>query len=163
MTNTVNVRNPNVRISVNAEKRTNACLVQKRSDFECSRLSYSVRVSNVRISDSWDQKARTARSDISHLGFWSQLSEIRTFENRTLQLSLEHSKFERLYTQQAFVQFSDVDYISSINLTLKQLNFFLPLKYYQLFQPFICQMFGFQMFQSVRSNLLPNRIVLSKI
>jgi len=74
----VNVRNPNVRISVNAKNRTIACSVKRSSDFECSGLSYSVQFSNVRISDSWDQKARTERLDFSHLGFWSQLSEIRT-------------------------------------------------------------------------------------
>ena len=43
---TVNVRNPNVRISVNAEIRTNACSVNRRSDFEHSGLGVSVRISD---------------------------------------------------------------------------------------------------------------------
>ena len=43
---TVNVRKPNVRLSVNAEIRTSACSIHKRSDF--GHPGHSVRV---RISD----------------------------------------------------------------------------------------------------------------
>ena len=39
---------------------------------------------NVRISDSWDQKPKWLKSERSVRAFWSQLSEIRTFENWTL-------------------------------------------------------------------------------
>ena len=39
---------------------------------------------NVQISDSWDQKPKWLKSKRSVRAFWSQMSDIRTFENQTL-------------------------------------------------------------------------------